>query len=291
MKVILIGLLFALLMPSGSAHYLPGQGRWLSRDPIEEDGGINLYVFNRSDGINHQDLLGLTWKIERKGRERAHAMPESGDTVSDLARIIGFDDKDFHKWLKVVGPSRMPSSAMEPISSCSQFTISNTVFIEFGKMFKTLDRFGPIPAWRLNLTDLAQSYRADGFNVVLTDPSSPDAARRHLQSPNIHGFAYAGHGGGNAGRDVGLLVFQGGEGNTSLDGRRFTKFGINFLYAYACSSANRNPNNQRMQRALGYALSPWERNVAARGVFKGIWGEVNGYQTWTHIIETAGTNR
>jgi hypothetical protein len=82
-----------------------------------------------------------------------------------------------------------------------------------------------------------------------------------------------------------------GEGNTSLDGRRFTKFGINFLYAYACSSANRNPNNQRMQRALGYALSPWERNVAARGVFKGIWGEVNGYQTWTHIIETAGTNR
>ena len=80
---------------------------------------LNIYVFNRSDGINHQDLLGLTWKIERKGRERAHAMPESGDTVSDLARIIGFDDKDFHKWLKVVGPSRMPSSAMEQIGRAS----------------------------------------------------------------------------------------------------------------------------------------------------------------------------
>jgi hypothetical protein len=46
-----------------------------------------------------------------------------------------------------------------------------------------------------------------------------------------------------------------------------------------------------MQRALGYAFSPWERNVATRGIFKGIWGEVNGYQTRTHIIETAGNNR
>jgi len=29
----------------GSRHYSPETGRWCSRDPIEEKGGVNLYVF------------------------------------------------------------------------------------------------------------------------------------------------------------------------------------------------------------------------------------------------------
>jgi hypothetical protein len=35
---------------------------WLSRDPIGERGGVNLYGFVGNDGVNHEDLLGLeTW--------------------------------------------------------------------------------------------------------------------------------------------------------------------------------------------------------------------------------------
>ena len=33
-------------------------GRWPSRDPIEEDGGINLYGFVGNDGLDRVDLLG-----------------------------------------------------------------------------------------------------------------------------------------------------------------------------------------------------------------------------------------
>jgi phage tail tape-measure protein len=33
-------------------------GRWPSRDPIEEKGGINLYGFVHNDGVNEIDLLG-----------------------------------------------------------------------------------------------------------------------------------------------------------------------------------------------------------------------------------------
>ena len=40
-------------------HYAPELGRWLSRDPIEEDGGFNLYGFINNDGINRWDYLGL----------------------------------------------------------------------------------------------------------------------------------------------------------------------------------------------------------------------------------------
>jgi len=34
-------------------------GRWMSRDPIEEQGGVNLYGFVGNDSVNVIDLLGL----------------------------------------------------------------------------------------------------------------------------------------------------------------------------------------------------------------------------------------
>ncbi|HSP43796.1 MAG TPA: tyrosine-type recombinase/integrase [Luteolibacter sp.] len=43
----------------GYRWYDPVTSRWLCRDPIEEEGGINLYGFVGNDGLNHWDLLGL----------------------------------------------------------------------------------------------------------------------------------------------------------------------------------------------------------------------------------------
>ena len=37
-------------------------GRWPSRDPIEERGGLNLYGFVENDGVNEWDLLGMEMK-------------------------------------------------------------------------------------------------------------------------------------------------------------------------------------------------------------------------------------
>ncbi len=42
----------------GYRFYSPGLGRWVSRDPIEESGGVNLCGFNQNDGINMTDYLG-----------------------------------------------------------------------------------------------------------------------------------------------------------------------------------------------------------------------------------------
>ena len=39
-------------------HYSPSLGRWLSRDPIEEKGGLNLYAFCKNNGINYFDMRG-----------------------------------------------------------------------------------------------------------------------------------------------------------------------------------------------------------------------------------------
>ena len=43
----------------GYRYYDTVTGRWLSRDPIEEEGGINLYGFVANDGVNESDLLGM----------------------------------------------------------------------------------------------------------------------------------------------------------------------------------------------------------------------------------------
>jgi RHS repeat-associated protein len=43
-------------------HYDPQLGRWPSRDPIEENGGANLYAFVGNNGVNRSDKLGLEFK-------------------------------------------------------------------------------------------------------------------------------------------------------------------------------------------------------------------------------------
>ena len=42
----------------GYRFYTPELGRWINRDPIEEEGGENLYAFCRNDSISQIDELG-----------------------------------------------------------------------------------------------------------------------------------------------------------------------------------------------------------------------------------------
>jgi len=43
----------------GFRYYDPETGRWLNRDPIEEQGGYNLYGFVGNNGMNEWDYNGL----------------------------------------------------------------------------------------------------------------------------------------------------------------------------------------------------------------------------------------
>ncbi len=44
----------------GYRFYAPSIGRWLNRDPIEEEGGANLYVFCENEPLSTFDVLGET---------------------------------------------------------------------------------------------------------------------------------------------------------------------------------------------------------------------------------------
>jgi RHS repeat-associated protein len=52
----------------GYRYYNPQLGRWPSRDPIGERGGLNIYAFLRNDGVNSGDFLGLETSTEKGNR-------------------------------------------------------------------------------------------------------------------------------------------------------------------------------------------------------------------------------
>ncbi len=110
------------LLYYGYRYYNPSTGRWLSRDPQEEDGGLNLYGFIGNDALNRADLIGLEWIIDREGLPRALAMSTSADDDwDDLAIKMGFDAKDVSRWVQ---PSPPPNT--KPLH-CFMYTVPNTV--------------------------------------------------------------------------------------------------------------------------------------------------------------------
>ena len=55
-------------------HYNPLDGRFISRDPIEERGGLNLYGFVGNDPVNRWDALGLAF-VEHLGADAVKLSP------------------------------------------------------------------------------------------------------------------------------------------------------------------------------------------------------------------------
>jgi RHS repeat-associated protein len=62
------------LLYYGYRYYGASIGRWLGRDPAEEDGGINLYEFSENDSLNRIDLLGETAYLGFKELEKTRGL-------------------------------------------------------------------------------------------------------------------------------------------------------------------------------------------------------------------------
>ncbi|MDD4406065.1 MAG: RHS repeat-associated core domain-containing protein [Parabacteroides sp.] len=95
----------------GYRYYSPALGRWMSRDPIEEKGGLNLYGFVNNDPVNKWDRLGMVdpsecgIKVYREDFDMGLQ-----DTFGDLGlekEYYGlrspFDISFGHEWIEVSG--------------------------------------------------------------------------------------------------------------------------------------------------------------------------------------------
>lgn len=58
-RVVLLVLLSTVIATHTLAFYNPTQGRWLTRDPLGEAGGTNLYAFVGNNSVNWLDPWGL----------------------------------------------------------------------------------------------------------------------------------------------------------------------------------------------------------------------------------------
>ncbi|MCW1914753.1 hypothetical protein OJ996_14290 [Luteolibacter sp. GHJ8] len=76
----------------GYRYYQSEQGRWLSKDPIEENGGVNLYGVAENDLTNRYDYIGLSGTNE----SRPQGVGPGGDPISRLFEpLVGAYDGDY----------------------------------------------------------------------------------------------------------------------------------------------------------------------------------------------------
>jgi RHS repeat-associated protein len=76
--------------------YKPGFGRWLSRDPIAEQGGINLYGYVEGNPVNLVDPLGLifidpTGTIPDDASGSGEVRGSASDSCGCLQKSLGLD--------------------------------------------------------------------------------------------------------------------------------------------------------------------------------------------------------
>ena len=77
----------------GLRGYVPGIGRWMTRDPLEEDGGENLYRFCENDPVSRYDILGLLTASEAFDHYK-HGPDDPKDPKCRTPIRISFDDID-----------------------------------------------------------------------------------------------------------------------------------------------------------------------------------------------------
>ena len=233
--------------------YIPALGRWLNRDPIEEEGGENLYGMCGNDVVGTCDMLGLMWEIVRDGNVFATAIPKDrGDTFASLAREVELDLSDYKKWAH--------TSDKTP-TLCKKYKIPNTIIYHKGvRSFYENWGYNVIGNWDAKNEALMKKERKDGFNVIMRETVDDADFLNDLSFDGLYEYTFTGHGKGGS---IGVASKK-----YPFEPRRITIYGIHRLTLQACDSFN------DMVQQGNFLLPGWAANVAKAGTFVGYVGDV-----------------
>jgi|694.fasta_scaffold26883_7 hypothetical protein len=193
----LITILFVVLgfTELAQAFYNPETGRFLSRDPIEERGGENLYGFVRNDGVNWNDALGTStfvsdWDTFGSFKsDNIEAVYERPDKSKFRQRWIwGFKARTETSGPDPSGETNITSCAYSvkvPITSRSNKAPSDEVFQKYrqgvsavwSEKFKLCCREACCPDGRIIKVDLEYATTQNGHAISFFDQADkPDQA-------------------------------------------------------------------------------------------------------------------
>ena len=82
--------IFLFLASTSHAYYQAEQGRWLNRDPIEEQGGVNVYSTSLNDPVNRIDPYGLISGSGEGGEDSVEGA--SCSLIVRIAHLFSGDD-------------------------------------------------------------------------------------------------------------------------------------------------------------------------------------------------------
>ena len=116
----------------GFRYYDPVTGRWPSRDPIGEAGGLNLYAMLSNDSINWWDIFGLSRMGSPGSGKRSRDVPKLfPDPVLDLAKELAGNLLPYFGPRSPIDPSLADPEAFEGMTraaaaaACRQCIIDN----------------------------------------------------------------------------------------------------------------------------------------------------------------------
>ena len=99
----------------GFRYYMPDTGRWASRDPIGEEGGVNIYALVNNGPLNGMDLLGLSGN-----GPRVTATKSTGGTIPVINVTIEVDLYWYCSPLKKSGKPLLPLSKQQDLVNKAQ---------------------------------------------------------------------------------------------------------------------------------------------------------------------------
>ena len=242
----------------GYRFYNPILMRWLNRDPMGEEGGLNLYGFCHNNSLCGYDELGLEWVIERNPSKRWAVARKTSrkDTIMMLAAKLKLNFNERGKWLK-----------RNKDNPCL-FEVPNVFCVYTSKSGWLDNNVAVVTHLKRKAVSDSDRYKSKGFMVIAHQWTDSDNTFIDMWTEDgIYAVSFGGHG-----------TVSGFKAETSSDTDVSPNlvrppYHLSAVRAYSCVSSMYFETGSILPNGTMLKCS-WRDHVSSEGTFVGYSGSV-----------------